>query len=67
MSAHSKNFYLVAMSHMKENKNARSDLKMIDEAFEKLWVSLAAKAEVGDIVMPLMGTGRGRVPYPRKK
>lgn len=67
VNAHSKNFYLVAMSHMEENKNARSDLKMIDEALEKLWVNLAAKAEEGDIVMPLMGTGRGRVPYPRKK
>lgn len=67
VSAHSKNFYLVAMSHMDENGNASSDLKMIDEALEKLWMNLASKAEIGDIVMPLMGTGRGRVAYPRKK
>lgn len=67
VSAHSKNFYLVAMSHMEENGNASSNLKMIDEALQKLWVNLASKAEVGDIVMPLMGTGRGRVAYPRKK
>lgn len=67
VSSHNKNFYLVAMSHMEENRNAHSDLKMVDEALEKLWVNLAAKAEVGDIVMPLMGTGRGRVAYPRKK
>lgn len=67
VSAHSKNFYLVAMSHMEENRNAQSNLKMIDEALEKLWSNLASKAEVDDIVMPLMGTGRGRVPYPRKK
>lgn len=67
VSSHSKNFYLVAMSHMDENRNAHSDLKMVDEALEKLWVNLASKAEVGDIVMPLMGTGRGRVAYPRKK
>lgn len=65
--SHNKNFYLVAMSHMDENRNAHSDLKMIDQALEKLWVNLASKAEVGDIVMPLMGTGRGRVAYPRKK
>ena len=67
VSAHSKNFYLVAMSHMDENGNASSDLRMIDEALEKLWVNLASKAEIGDIVMPLMGTGRGRIAYPRKK
>lgn len=67
VSSHSKNFYLVAMSHMDENRNAHSDLKMVDEALGKLWVNLSSKAEVGDIVMPLMGTGRGRVAYPRKK
>lgn len=67
VSAHSRNFYLVAMSHMDEHGNASSNLKLIDEALEKLWVNLASKAEVGDIVMPLMGTGRGRVAYPRKK
>ncbi len=67
VSNHSKNFYLVAMSHMDENRNAYSDLKMVDQALEKLWINLASKAEVGDIVMPLMGTGRGRVAYPRKK
>lgn len=67
VSAHGKNFYLVAMAHMGENKNAQSNLKMIDEALERLWESIAAKAELGDIVMPLIGTGRGRVPYPRKK
>lgn len=67
VSSHSKNFYLVSMSHMDETGNASSDLKMIDEALGKLWFSLASKAEVGDIVMPLMGTGRGRVAYPRKK
>ena len=67
VSAHSKNFYLVAMSHMDENGNASSDLKMIDEALQKLWANLTSKAEIGDVVMPLMGTGRGRVAYPRKK
>lgn len=67
VSSLNKNFYLVAMSHMDENRNAHSNLKMVDEALEKLWVNLASKAEVGDIVMPLMGTGRGRVAYPRKK
>ena len=67
VGSHNKNFYLVAMSHMDENRSAHSDLKMVDQALEKLWVNLASKAEVGDIVMPLMGTGRGRVAYPRKK
>lgn len=65
--AHGKNFYLVAMSHMNENGTASSDVRMIDEALEKLWENMATKAELGDIVMPLIGTGRGRVAIPRKK
>lgn len=67
LTAHSKNFYLVAMSHMDASRNASSDLKIIDEALQKLWENLALKADLGDIIMPLIGTGRGRVAYPRKK
>jgi hypothetical protein len=67
VSAHGKNFYLVAMAHMDPNGTAFSDVRMIDEALEQLWSNMATKAEFGDIVMPLMGTGRGRVAMPRKK
>jgi hypothetical protein len=67
VSAHGRNFYLLAMSHMNENKNAYSDPKMLDEALERLWENMASKAEIGDIVIPAIGTGRGRVSLPRKK
>lgn len=67
VSAHGKNFYFVAMSHMNADRTAYSDVRMMDDALEKLWLNMARKAELGDIVMPLMGTGRGRVPMPRKK
>lgn len=67
VTAHGKNFYFVAMSHMNANGTAYSDVRMMDEALEKLWENMARKAELGDIVMPLMGSGRGRVAMPRKK
>jgi len=67
ISAHGKNFYFVAMSHMNSDGTAYSDVRMMDEALESLWTNMARKAELGDIVMPLMGSGRGRVPLPRKK
>lgn len=67
VSAHGKNFYFVAMSHMNADGTAESDVRMLDQALERLWENMARKAELGDIVMPLMGTGRGRVPAPRKK
>ncbi len=67
VTGHGKEFYLFAMSHMNESKTAYSDVKILDEALEKLWVNMAAKAEIGDIVIPAVGTGRGRVSLPRKK
>lgn len=67
ISAHGRNFYLIAMSHMNASGTAQSDVKMLDEALESLWINMARKAELGDIVIPAMGTGRGRVPIPRKK
>jgi hypothetical protein len=67
VSAHGRNFYLVAMAHLNENGTAYSDVKMLDEALERLWPNMAKKAELGDMVIPAMGTGRGRVPLPRKK
>jgi hypothetical protein len=67
VSASGKNFYLVAMSHMNESGNAYFDIGILDEALEKLWANMTSKGEFGDIVMPLIGTGRGRVALPRKK
>lgn len=67
ISAHGRNFYLVAMAHLNENRTAYSDVRIIEEALERLWQNMANKGEFGDIVMPAMGTGRGRVPLPRKK
>ncbi len=65
--SHGRNFYLVAMSHMGSDRNARSSVQIIDVALERLWTEMVRKAETGTIVMPLIGTGRGRVSTPRKK
>jgi hypothetical protein len=67
VAANGKNFYLVAMSHMNESGNAYSDAGILDDALERLWDHMTSRGEFGDIVMPLIGTGRGRVAIPRKK
>ncbi|MGL5425640.1 MAG: macro domain-containing protein [Serratia fonticola] len=67
VSAHGKNFYFVAMSHINSEGTAYSTSRMLDEALEGLWKNMARKGDFGDMVMPLMGTGRGRVAIPRKK
>lgn len=67
ISTHGKNFYLVAMSHINSEGTAYSNVRMLDEALEGLWFNMARKGEFGDMIMPLIGTGRGRVAMPRKK
>jgi hypothetical protein len=62
-----RNYYLLAMSHMQESRNAYSTPQILDEALQGLWRNMGIKGERGDIVMPLMGSGRGRITIPRKK
>jgi Domain of unknown function (DUF6430) len=64
---HGKNFYFVAMSHMNEYGNAETTLDDIDTALKSLWRYMSEQGELGDLVLPLMGTGRGRIELPRKK
>ena len=65
--ANGKNFYFVAMSHMNEYGTAQSSLEYVDKALEHLWKYMSERGELGDLVVPLMGTGRGRIEMPRKK
>jgi hypothetical protein len=67
IDAGGRSYYLLAMSHMLQSGNASSSPRILDEALEGLWKNMALKGERGNIVMPLVGTGRGRVPVPRKK
>lgn len=67
IKASGQNFYFLAMSELNQHGTARSTLKMIDESLESLWRYMASRGELGDIVMPVLGTGRGRVNISRKK
>ena len=67
VTAGGRHYYLLAMSHMEASKNAYSDTRILDAALEGLWKNMARKGEKGDIIMPLIGSGRGRVALPRKK
>lgn len=60
-------FYFVAMSRLNDQGTAQSSVRDIEEALEKLWAFVATSGELRDVAIPLMGTGRGRVPLPRKK
>lgn len=62
-----RNYYLLAMSHIGPDRNASSTPRILDEALEGLWKNMPKKGEREDVVVPLMGTGRGRLSTPRKK
>lgn len=65
--SHGQTFLFLAMAHMSETANARSTVEMIDESLSKLWEHIKTRGELEEIVMPVIGTGRGRLKLPRKK
>lgn len=64
---HGQSFYFIAMSDLNEHGNARSSVYMVEQALDGLWRYIADRGELGDVVVPLIGTGRGRIELPRKK
>lgn len=67
VEANGKSFFLVAMSELNSNGNAQSNVRMIDTSLEMLWAYIAEKGELGDVAIPVIGTGRGRINLSRKK
>jgi hypothetical protein len=67
VSAHGQNFYFLAMAELNEHGNAKSSVEGVERALDHLWEYVATQGELGDLVVPLIGTGRGRVDLPRKK
>jgi Domain of unknown function (DUF6430) len=65
--SHGRVFYFVAMSRLSANGTASSSLRNVEDALEAVWEYIANNGELRDISIPLMGTGRGRTGYPRKK
>jgi hypothetical protein len=61
-------FYLLAMAELNSNGTADSGgLPNIRRALDAVWKFIASHGENDPIVIPLLGTGRGRVSTPRKK
>jgi hypothetical protein len=67
VNSHGQTFLFLAMAHMSEAGNARSSLEIIDESLSKLWEYINKRSELEDIVIPVLGTGRGRLKPSRKK
>ena len=54
-------FYLVANSHINDVGVASTNIEYLRESLVKLWYYISEKGSKGDIVIPLVGTGKGRL------
>jgi len=60
-------FYWVAMADLNSNNNAKTSLRNVTAALDGLWEFIETKGEKLDTVIPLVGTGLGRLNISRKK
>lgn len=60
-------FYLLAMANMNDNGNAQTTAPELEKALAALWQEIADRGELGDVAIPVVGTGRGRLQLPRQK
>lgn len=60
-------FYWLAMAQMNPSNTAKTELKDLNHILEGLWEFIETKGEKLDTVMPVLGSGRGRLITNRKK
>lgn len=67
INTHGKAFYLNAMSSLNTLGNASSTIEDIEQALTGLWKHVRDEGELQELVLPVIGSGRGRVNRSRKK
>lgn len=59
-------FYLVAMADMNAQNTASTTMNKLSKSLDELWDFMVAHGEMEDIVLPLIGSKRGRLKIKRK-
>ncbi len=54
-------FYLIANTHINDAGVAKTTIENLRESLAKLWYYISEKGAKGDIVIPLLGTGKARL------
>ncbi|NME72650.1 hypothetical protein HHU12_32120 [Flammeovirga aprica JL-4] len=67
INTHGRTFYFTSMASIGENGNASATLPDIEMALDGLWSYVREKGELQELVVPVLGTGRGRLKVKRKK
>lgn len=60
-------FYMLAMGEFNKNGTAETSLPFIRTALDKLWHFISSAGENDPVIIPILGTGRGRIATSRKK
>jgi len=60
-------FYWVAMAQMNQNNTAKTEFKDLNSILERLWEFIETKGEKLNTVIPVIGSGLGRLGTNRKK
>lgn len=67
VNTHGKTFYFVAMAELNEQGTASTTLQSVEKAMAGLWQYVRESGELQELVVPVIGTARGRLKIPRKK
>ena len=67
VNTHGKTFYFVAMAELNEQGTASTTLQAVEQAMRGLWRYVRDSGELQELVVPVIGTARGRINIPRKK
>lgn len=67
INTHGKTFYLLAMSELNTQGNARSTPEGVDQALGGFWRYIRESGALQELAVPVIGTARGRLNISRKK
>ena len=67
VATHGKTFYFVAMAELNEQGTASTTPHAVEQAMNGLWEHVRESGELQELVVPVIGTARGRVKISRKK
>ena len=59
--------YMVAISDMNEHGVASSSREQVMEALGRLWQYISERGDLGELAIPVLGTGRARIPHTRRE
>jgi len=67
VNTHGKTFYFVAMAELNEQGTASTTPQSVEKAMDGLWRYVRESGELQELIVPVIGTARGRLEIPRKK